>query len=86
MDCVGEGSCVYTGEDEQVEKVDDALSLEGNYEQDHKCSNTQCGLYCEKYNRFYCAGEDNCVSKEEYFEHMKTYGGIDIGDSDNHTY
>lgn len=83
LDCVGEEKCVYTEDDRQLKKVEEALSVENDIEQKHKCPNTQCGIYCEKYNRFYCAGEDNCKSEEEYLDHMKTYGGIDIGESND---
>ncbi len=86
LDCVGEGTCVYDGDSKQLEKVEEALSTKLDNQQDDKCPNTQCGLYCEKYNRFYCAGEKNCNDKEEYFEHMKTFGGIDIGESDDHSF
>ncbi|MFO7791953.1 MAG: hypothetical protein R6W73_03090 [Candidatus Saliniplasma sp.] len=81
LDCVGEGNCVYIGDDNAIEEIENALSENMNNNQEHRCQNTQCGIYCEKYNRFYCAGKDNCESKEEYMDHMKTYGGIDIGDS-----
>jgi len=28
------------------------------------------GLYCEKYGRFFCAGESNCSTPESYHEHL----------------
>ncbi len=68
LDCVGEGKCVHLNDDEALEKVDSSLSRDDvSLSSAHRCSNTQCGIYCEKYNRFYCAGEENCEEKEEYF-------------------
>lgn len=38
------------------------------------CSKEQWfGLYCAKYQRFYCAGKDNCASAEEYMRHLSSF-------------
>ncbi len=85
LECVGEEKCVHMDDGNAVEEVEKALdeSFGNELEPKDTCSNTQCGLYCEKYQRFYCAGEENCREENEYFEHMKTYGGIDIGESED---
>lgn len=31
------------------------------------------GLYCSKYQRFYCAGMDNCGTAEKYMAHFAEY-------------
>jgi hypothetical protein len=31
------------------------------------------GLYCEKYGKFFCAGEENCSTPESYHEHLSNY-------------
>jgi hypothetical protein len=36
------------------------------------------GLYCAKYQRFYCAGKENCSSAEDYFGSMVRFRtGVD---------
>lgn len=78
LDCVGEEGCVFKEEEKNSESLENsALNLEE--EEKDSCTKTQCGIYCKKYNRFYCAGEENCDSEEEYLQHMNQYGGIDIG-------
>lgn len=84
LECVGEDRCQY------VEPVDSPSNIgsekpdfsfdsyEPKENQEDTCPMTECGLYCKKYNRFYCAGKDNCQTKEEYMQHMKEFGGIDI--------
>ncbi len=38
------------------------------------CSNDQWfGLYCAKYQRFFCAGKGNCGSIEEYMTQMNSF-------------
>lgn len=37
----------------------------------HECSKEQWfGLYCAKYQRFYCAGSENCSSFDQYITHL----------------
>ncbi len=78
IDCVGEDSCRMTG-DEVMPR--DSFDTIGGYdrtntEKEDSCPNTTCGIYCQKYNRFYCAGEENCQTEEEYKNHMNMDGGL----------
>lgn len=37
------------------------------------CSKEQWfGLYCARYQRFYCAGLGNCSSPEKYMQHLNS--------------
>jgi hypothetical protein len=56
--CVGEDSCRHANVTRRNQYHDDC-SKEHWY-----------GLYCAKYQRFFCAGKDNCSSPEEYFDQM----------------
>jgi len=94
IECVGEEHCTLLEEDEiktgleinkenkfeSEENTINLKNLEGINECDagYECSNTKCGIYCQKYKRFYCSGKDNCQTEDDYFEHMNQYGGIDI--------
>ncbi|MFW6195707.1 MAG: hypothetical protein ACOC5D_00090 [Thermoplasmatota archaeon] len=89
LECVGEDKCQYVEEtSESFSNVESRTNFESkefdldsydqNEVQDDTCPMTECGLYCKKYNRFYCAGKDNCEDEEEYMKHMKEFGGIDI--------
>jgi len=31
------------------------------------------GLYCERYGRFFCAGEGNCSTPESYHRHLTVH-------------
>ncbi len=31
------------------------------------------GLYCAKYQRFYCSGKDNCGTVESYLQHLNDF-------------
>lgn len=84
LECVGEDKCQYV---EDVGSVSSVEAKEPDFEldsydeenvQEDTCPMTECGLYCKKYNRFYCAGKENCENEEEYMKHMKEFGGIDI--------
>lgn len=58
--------------------IDFKLSDVNRCEEGNECSMTECGIYCQKFNRFYCSGKENCQTEEEYFDHMNKFGGIDI--------
>ncbi len=77
MECVGEDSCRLMGED--ITDVDDLETYlgYGQGDKDENCPNTTCGIYCQKYKRFYCAGEDHCQNEEDYRSHMNMYGGVE---------
>lgn len=77
LECVGEDSCTLYGEDMSLQDFENVNYFSQDADED-ECPNTECGVYCKKYNRFYCAGKENCENEEEYFSHMNTYGGIDI--------
>lgn len=76
IDCVGEKSCrmmvdeTFTGD--TLDEVKGYHRSKDNTEE--SCPNTTCGVYCQKYNRFYCAGEENCQTEDEYKVHMNMYG------------
>ena len=77
LECVGEQNCTFVNENT------DSMDFEqGDYLPEDKnsdeCPNTECGVYCKKYNRFYCAGKENCDDEEEYLSHMNTFGCVDI--------
>ncbi len=89
LECVGEEDCQFRDEtaikkessDETQKRLGlgeerDTPALEAAEECD-RCPMTECGVYCQKYNRFYCAGEENCETEEEYLEHMKEFRGLD---------
>ena len=84
LECVGEDKCQYVEDvgsvnKENSKKPDFSLaSYDQENVQEDTCPMTECGLYCKKYNRFYCAGKENCENEEEYMKHMKEFGGIDI--------
>lgn len=84
LECVGEDKCQYVEEVGSKKKEDtktpdiDLETYEQEEAQEDTCPMTECGIYCKKYNRFYCAGRENCETKEEYMKHMKEFGGIDI--------
>jgi hypothetical protein len=64
--CVGEDSCSHADVARRHLYHDDC-SREHWY-----------GLYCAKYQRFYCAGKDNCTSVEDYFgSWVKFRTGVD---------
>ncbi|HTY46519.1 MAG TPA: hypothetical protein VMB46_02515 [Methanomassiliicoccales archaeon] len=38
------------------------------------CSREQWfGLYCAKYQRFYCSGKENCATVESYLQHLTDF-------------
>ncbi len=54
-ECVGEESCGHAN-----------IARRHKYHDD--CSKEHwCGLYCARYQRFFCAGKENCASAEDYF-------------------
>ena len=59
--CVGEEACgLITHERDGAHRHSD-------------CSREQWfGLYCAKYQRFYCAGKENCGTAESYLRHLTT--------------
>ena len=60
-ECLGEDSCRHAN-----------VSRRHRYRDD--CSKEHWyGLYCAKYQRFFCAGRDKCGSAEEYFSSMVRY-------------
>ena len=60
-ECVGETRCLITSE-----------LMEGVKRQD--CSREEWyGLYCAKYQRFFCAGMENCRTAESYMAHFAEY-------------
>ncbi len=86
-ECVGEDNCTCKDDDlEDLQPPSDMQNSSGFQEktdeisesEEDTCPMTECGVYCEKFNRFYCAGEDNCQTEDEYLEHMNEYGGVDI--------
>ena len=84
LECVGEDKCQYVDE-AGAKKVEESKTPDLDFDtygqdevQEDTCQMTECGIYCKKYNRFYCAGKENCEDEEEYMKHMKEFGGIDI--------
>lgn len=75
LECVGEKKCQLsqdglidgsvTGEPSSMENQE-----EDEFQKDDGCPNTRTGIYCKKYGYFHCAGEENCDTKEDYFEHL----------------
>ena len=33
------------------------------------------GIYCHKYNRFYCAGKENCIDSASYIRKLEMSSG-----------
>ncbi len=61
-ECVGEVNCL-------VRSTADGLLRKRN-----DCSKEQWyGLYCAKYQRFYCAGRENCHTAESYMMHFAQF-------------
>ncbi len=78
IDCVGEDYCNFPENPDDERLVDSGgQGVTSNIEQDDKCPSTKCGIYCQKYNRFYCAGEDNCQTENEYIKHMNEDGCLE---------
>ncbi|MFO8109444.1 MAG: hypothetical protein R6U17_02835 [Thermoplasmata archaeon] len=71
--CVGEDSCRLMSSDVDMLEVDEKEYTDNTGE---NCPNTTCGIYCQKYQRFYCAGEENCQTEDEYKKHMNMYSGL----------
>ncbi|MCX6653054.1 MAG: hypothetical protein NT137_06860 [Methanomassiliicoccales archaeon] len=60
--CVGEESCSMISHEP------------GERRHHHDCDREQWfGLYCAKYQRFYCAGKENCTTVEGYMQHLTNY-------------
>ena len=78
--CVGASTCgTYTTVDKPGAEGDSAGKY--NYTAGVQCEcNLGFGLYCTKYNRFYCAGKEKCGSADEYMRsfdaHRKTRRGV----------
>lgn len=73
--CIGEESCNFLVNNDAIRDESMGISKgEEQSEEQDRCPNTKCGIYCEKYNRFYCAGEDNCQTEDKYLNHMNLYG------------
>ncbi len=78
IECVGEERCRFRTELKGKMEIDDiSLTNIDNEEEEGKCPNTTCGIYCKKYNRFYCAGDDNCQTEEDFLHHLNMYGGVE---------
>ncbi len=74
IECIGEDSCKFLTDQEVADMDGMIMGDDTNTEDEDKCPNTKCGIYCEKYNRFYCAGEDNCQTEKDYLKHMDMHG------------
>jgi hypothetical protein len=60
-ECLGEECCSLHGEARQ-------------HFRHPNCAKEQWfGLYCAKYQRFYCAGMDNCSSTTSYMQHLNNF-------------
>ena len=61
-ECVGEDSCLVLFPEKRG----------SNHRAE--CSKEQWfGLYCSKYQRFYCSGKDHCSSVESYMDHLTNF-------------
>jgi len=60
--CVGEESCSVMSSPTKASRRKNDCSLEQWY-----------GLYCAKYQRFFCAGLENCSTAESYMAHLAKF-------------
>lgn len=61
-ECIGESNCLARS------------SVDGVLRRKVDCSKEQWyGLYCAKYQRFYCAGRENCSTAEAYMMHFAQF-------------
>lgn len=56
-ECIGETKCYIMIYNTKVKKVNNGCEYDLGY-----------GVYCKKYQRFYCAGKENCNSLENYMK------------------
>lgn len=74
--CIGEKNCQYREENLEDDFMFEQESDDGcQGEEDNMCPNTKCGVYCQKFGRFYCPGEENCKTEDDYFEQLNMHGG-----------
>ncbi len=57
--CLGEEACGLIAHERQATAHRSDCSMEQWF-----------GLYCAKYQRFYCAGKENCETHESYLRHL----------------
>ncbi len=75
IECIGENACSFISNDAVDMTGGMSNSVNSNEADDQdRCPNTECGIYCDKYNRFYCAGLENCQTEKEYLKHMNMHG------------
>ncbi len=63
LDCIGHDKCEFSGMNILVLRKGKAVPDECNHEK-------WLGLYCEKYQRFFCPGREHCVTPESYEKHL----------------
>ncbi len=61
-ECVGEAKCLIMSSDLAETRKKPDCTLDQWF-----------GLYCAKYQRFFCAGRENCHSAELYMAHFAEY-------------
>ncbi|MFO7992293.1 MAG: hypothetical protein R6U61_08405 [Thermoplasmata archaeon] len=87
IECVGEEKCEFREEQITLGKIEETNIPQNSFSENEKqdehgsgcagCSHTVCGIFCQKYGRFYCAGQENCETEGEYLEHLNLHGGVE---------
>jgi len=63
LECIGPDKCEFSGMNVLVLKKQGKLSGGCGHEE-------WLGLYCEKYQRFFCPGREHCVTPESYMKQL----------------
>lgn len=66
LECIGVDKCEFS----TLNVMTATSQLKGPSECGHE---HWLGLYCEKYGRFFCAGQGNCTTEESYHRHLSIH-------------
>jgi hypothetical protein len=66
LDCIGHEKCEFSGMNILMKQRHSRTSDECGLEK-------WLGLYCEKYNRFFCPGREHCVTPESYRKQLNIH-------------
>jgi len=66
LECIGADKCAFSN----LNVMTRPASVKDPTECRHE---NWLGLYCEKYGRFFCAGQGNCVTPESYHKHLSLH-------------
>ncbi len=66
LECIGHEKCEFSGMNILMKQRHSRTAEDCGLEK-------WLGLYCEKYNRFFCPGKEHCVTPESYQKHLITH-------------